>query len=187
MDLPDLPDLSDERLAAVLARHGLSGAAVAKLPDIGIFNAIFTIGDSVVLRVPRVHPVFVASAHKEAVAVPAARQVGVHTPALLAFDDTLEVLPVPYSLYARVAGENLERLNLDATDSPAVYRELGRDLGRLHDGIDPVGPIADLALEELSGQPRDMRVMRHPIQGSTEWARSSMLEGHSHRTRDLLR
>ena len=149
MDLPELPDLSAERLAAVLARHGLSGESVARLPDVGIFNAILTIGDSVVLRVPRVHPVFVESAHKEAIAVPAARAAGVRTPALLAFDDTLEVLPVPYSLYERVAGETLEHLGLDAADSRAAYRELGRDLGRLHDGIDRVGPIADLELEGL--------------------------------------
>ena len=64
----------------------------------GVFNRIYPLGDDLVLRVPRDHPAFVAAARKESVAVPAAREAGVRTPRMVSFDDTGELLPVPYAL-----------------------------------------------------------------------------------------
>jgi hypothetical protein len=65
-----------------------------------------------VLRVPRGAPPFVAAIRKESVAVPAARAAGVRTPALVAFDDSLDLLPVPYAIYEQVHGEALGLLDL---------------------------------------------------------------------------
>lgn len=149
MKLPDFPLLTQAQLEAVLTRHHLQGQPLARLPEVGIFNAIFAVGDEVILRVPRHHPVFTAAARKEAHAVPAARLAGVHTPALLAFDDSLELLPVPYSLYERVHGENLERLALEPEATKAAYLALGRDLARLHEGVPKQGTVASLEPETL--------------------------------------
>jgi len=149
VDLPDFPDLSPERLAAVLTALGLTGAPVVRLAEVGIFNAIFAVRDDLVLRVPRQHPAFVEASRKEALAVPAARSAGVRTPRLVAFDDTLEVLPVPYSLDERVPGGVLEAAEAEPTAAAEVYRELGRDLGRLHGGVERSGALAEFELEGL--------------------------------------
>jgi len=149
VELPEFPDLSLERLAAVLAAHNLAGSPVTRLAEVGIFNAIFAVGNRLVLRVPRLHPAFVDATRKEALAVPAARRAGVRTPRLVAFDDTLDVLPVPYSLYERVTGTALELTPMDPSAASEVYRELGRDLARLHLGVKPSEAIAGLDIEEL--------------------------------------
>lgn len=149
MDLPSFPELTDETLAALAARHGFAGMRIAPLPAIGICNALFLLGDDLILRVPRAHPTFAALARKEAVAVPAARAAGVRTPELIAFDDSLALLPVPYTIYVRVPGETLELLRLEPDTTPAAWRDVGRDLALLHAGVRAEGPVAALASETL--------------------------------------
>lgn len=154
VNLPPFPDLPPERLAAVLAANHLSGLPVVRLADVGIFNAIFAVGDDLVLRVPRLHPAFVDAARKEAVAVPAARSAGVRTPQLVAYDDSMDVLPVPYSLYERVPGVVLEAVHVEPAATGQVYRELGRDLARLHGGVDRSAATQHLLPEGLP-EPED--------------------------------
>lgn len=151
--LPGFPEVDDGVLRAIADRHGLGGRSVVRLPEVGVFNAIWCIGDGVVLRVPRDHPAFVAAARKESVAVPAARGAGVRTPRMISFDDSLDLLPVPYSLYERVRGETLGLLEGDPAGDPAgasgVWEELGRDLALLHAGVAGDGPAAGLDLEGM--------------------------------------
>ncbi|WP_019587188.1 phosphotransferase family protein [Deinococcus apachensis] len=149
LNLPEFPAFTPERLEALLARHGLAGYALVRLSNVGIFNAIFAVGDSLILRVPRQHPAFVEAALKEARAVNIVRALGVRTPALVAFDDALDVLPVPYGLYERVPGQPLEQLRLSPLETPEAYREVGRDLARLHSVVGRTGPLAQLTPEEL--------------------------------------
>jgi Ser/Thr protein kinase RdoA (MazF antagonist) len=153
--LPNLPPVSERILRAIVDRHGLDARGFSRLPEAGIFNAIYLLGDDYVLRIPREHPNFVAAARKEAVAVPLARQAGVRTPPILAFDESLELLLVPYSIYERVHGETLGLLDLEPTDTPDVWRELGRDLARLHWGVSEDGPASGLEPEPLP-DPRPM-------------------------------
>lgn len=98
---------------------------------------------------PRDHPISAADARKEAVAVPAAREAGVRTPRMLAFDESLDLLPVPYSIYERVRGETLGLLDRDPATSPDVWRELGHDLALLHSGVSGDGPAAGLRMDEM--------------------------------------
>jgi aminoglycoside phosphotransferase (APT) family kinase protein len=125
------------------------------LPETGIFNAIYLLGDDLILRVPRDHPAHVAAVRKEAVAVPAARQAGVRTPRLVVFDDSLELLPVPFTVYERVHGETLGLLGLEPEDTPAVWRELGRDLARLHAGVGESSPAGGLGAAVGLPDPRE--------------------------------
>jgi aminoglycoside phosphotransferase (APT) family kinase protein len=149
MELPPFPDISDDLLHAIAERHGVAGAVIARLPEIGIFNAIYALGSDLILRIPRDHPAFTNAAHKEALAVPAARAAGVRTPALVAFDASLDLLPVPYTLYERVHGETLGLLDREPGDNPAAWRELGRDLALLHTHVAAQGPIAEVETEDL--------------------------------------
>jgi hypothetical protein len=144
-----------ETLEAICERHDLSAAEISRLKAAGIFNAIYLVGSEHVLRVPRDAPPFIAAIRKESVAVPAARAAGVRTPALVAFDDSLELLPVPYAIYERVHGEALGALDRDPEATPGVWHDVGCDLAMLHEGVDAYGPVADLECEPLP-DPRPM-------------------------------
>ena len=132
LGLPDHTPVSAEALRALAERHHVSVQQVERLPDTGIFNAVYRLGDGLILRIPRNHPAFTDAIHTEAVAVPAARAAGVRTPRLLLVDDTRDVLPVPFAVYERVHGEALESLHLPPAATPDVWRELGRDLAVTH-------------------------------------------------------
>ena len=119
------PVVSDAIARQIAARHGLGARPCVRLPSIGVFNAVYGLGDDLILRVPRAQPQAAAMAAKEAVAVPAARAAGVRTPRLVAFDDSLALLPVPYAVYERIRGEPLELLGLDPAATPSAYRALG--------------------------------------------------------------
>ena len=68
--LPDHVTVDPDTLQAIAKQHGLDGTSVERLPDTGIFNAIYRLGQDAILRVPRNHPDFVAHGYREAGAVP---------------------------------------------------------------------------------------------------------------------
>jgi aminoglycoside phosphotransferase (APT) family kinase protein len=150
--LPDFPPIPPEALAAIARQQRVSVSQITPLPDVGITNKIYGFGDHLILRVPRNHPHIISLAYKEAKVVPATRTAGVHTPAILLFDDSCTLLPVPYTLYERVSGETLGLLDLEPEATPDVWRALGQDLARLHAAITP----ALLPPEEV-GQCEDLR------------------------------
>ncbi|HEY7122329.1 MAG TPA: aminoglycoside phosphotransferase family protein [Ktedonobacterales bacterium] len=152
MRLPDFAPIPPEAFAALASEHHVSVSQITPLPDIGITNKIYRFGDALILRIPRHHPHIINLARKEARVVPIARAAGVHTPAILLFDDTCDLLPVPYTLYERAPGETLGLLDLEPEATPNVWRALGRDLARLHTSITP----ALLPPEEV-GQCDDLR------------------------------
>ena len=149
MQLPEFPQVSTEVLRAIAMRHGLEAKDFSRLRNVGIFNAIYLLGSEHVLRIPRDAPPFVEAIRKESIAVPAARAVGVRTPALVAFDDSLDLLPVSYAIYERVHGETLGLLDLEPTYTPGAWQDVGRDLARLHEGVSEDEPTAGLELEPL--------------------------------------
>ena len=155
MQLPNFPPVSAETLKAIGERHGLEAGDITPWKDTGIFNAIYLFGGEHVLRIPRDAPPFVAAIRKESAAVPAALAAGVRTPRLTAFDDSLELLPVPYAIYERVPGEALGELDLGPADTPGVWREVGRDLARLHEGVGEDEAVAGFECESLP-DPRSM-------------------------------
>ena len=164
MRLPDPVPISAETLATIRARHGLPDAPARQLPSLGITNTIYLLGEEVILRVPRHHPRFIQTAYHEAIAAPIAHAAGLRTPRMLAFDEKRDLLPVPYTLYARAPGVALGV----ACDDPALaveaWRELGRELARLHMTVERRGRAAELELDD----PPDPR----------EWAERLAGEGY---------
>ena len=140
MRLPDHVPVSADAARAIAARHGLGDRALVRLADTGIINAVYLLGDDLVLRVPRDHPGHVAQARAESVAIPAARAAGVRTPALIAYDDACDLLPVPYLIVERA----LSHLDLEPGQTPDVWREVGRDLALLHTSADRAGPVGEV-------------------------------------------
>lgn len=142
--LPDQVPVSVEAAAAIAARQGLGDRPLTRLTDAGIINSVYLLGEDLVLRVPRDHPAHVAQARVEVVAIPAARGAGVRTPGLVAYDDACDLLPVPYLIVERVHGHPLSELEVDPEQTAEVWREVGRDLGRLHQSARPLGPVGEL-------------------------------------------
>lgn len=130
--LPDPVPIDDDVLAAIADRHGLRWDRVEPVLSAGIINSIYALGDSYVLRVPRNHRAHIAQAEREASVIPAATAAGVRTAALVAFDDSCELLPVPYLVVQRVSGANAESLPRGALDTAGTWHQVGSDLARLH-------------------------------------------------------
>lgn len=123
------PDLID----AMLTMHGVSGPWVP-LCATGIANHIYATPD-VVLRVATDQPDSVADARTESVAAPVAHAVGILTPGLIAFDDSRTLVDRPFSLWERVHGETLGLARLDRHQIAEAWREVGRELSRLHNRV----------------------------------------------------
>lgn len=167
--LPDFTTVPTEVLHEVASRHGLdANAPCVQLPETGIFNAVYLLGEHHVLRIPRNHPQHIEALYREAIAVPAARQVGVRTPALVVFDDTCDLVSVPYVVYERVRGETLASLELDPLAAADVWRELGRGLARVH-AITAAELAAPLSLQKPLPDPRELVELR----SSDGWFTSS--------------
>ena len=114
----------------ILERHGIPGPW-STLQSTGVANRIYATRD-VVLRVATDHPEAVSDARTESVAAPVVSAAGVPAPRLLAFDDSRTLIDRPYSLWERVHGETLGVFAPDPQSAAPVWREVGRQLARLH-------------------------------------------------------
>lgn len=101
---------------------------------------MYRLGQELVLRVPRDHEGHIAQAHREARAIPAAVASGVRTPRLVAFDDSREILPVPFLIVERVEGHNAESLGVERPPAPGTWPSVGADMARLHRFAPPALP-----------------------------------------------
>jgi len=126
------PELTPAQLATIAHRHGLGDVSCTRLPQIGVINAIYALGDDHILRVPRDHPGTLAQFRNEIVAAPHAYAVGVRTPRLVAHGEPDELLPLRYTLYERVHGRTLGLLDWEPEALAPIWHELGYDLARLH-------------------------------------------------------
>lgn len=94
--LPPAVPVTRSHVGAIASRHGVEADRLEPLASPGIINTVYRLGQELVLRVPRDHEGHIAQAHREACAIPAAVAGGVRTPRLVAFDDSREILPVPF-------------------------------------------------------------------------------------------
>lgn len=108
-----------EQVAAVARRHGVDRGQVQEVAG-GVANRGFVFGEELFLRVSR--PGYEDDLLKETQVVPAARQVGVLTPAIIEYDDTRRLIDAPYAVMERVHG----------TEPTELPTGLAEQLARLH-------------------------------------------------------
>jgi macrolide phosphotransferase len=124
--------LPHETLNAIVRQHGLKVHSIREIQSTGVVNAVFSLDDVFVLRVPvRNNPDAIRDTLTESVAAPAAFRTGVRTPRLVVFDDSRGIIDFPYTIYERVNGTTLGLLDEPATIHHA-WIALGRDLAKLH-------------------------------------------------------
>ncbi|NIK54532.1 phosphotransferase family protein [Kribbella shirazensis] len=90
-----------DQVTEIARRHGVDPAEVKEVAG-GVANRGFVLGEKLFLRVCR--PGFEADLLKETHVVPAARSVGVLTPAIIQYDDTRRLADSPYVVTERVHG-----------------------------------------------------------------------------------
>lgn len=93
---------------------------------------MYPLSEDFVLKVPHDDPGPISSMHIEVIAVGAAYAADVRTPRLVAFDDSLDLLPVPYLVLERIHGEPLAAFGSSADSVRHVWQEVGRDLALTH-------------------------------------------------------
>ena len=134
-------ELTREQLQVIIDRHaiGVGLDEVHRIESMGIVHTIYAVGPSFVLRVPKVHPDAVADSYTGMIATPAAVGAGVSTPRLVAFDESSDVVPVPFSIFERAHAEPLStHLGAHPQTHSSVWHALGRDLAKLHANVSAV-------------------------------------------------
>ncbi|WP_165956895.1 phosphotransferase family protein [Kribbella antibiotica] len=114
---------NDDDLPAAVIRlagcYNLPAEEVHEVPG-GVANRAFALGPQLFARVARNG--YEADLDKETMIIPAARSVGVRTPAILEYDNTCTIVPAPYVVMERVHG----------VEPAAAPVEIATDLARLH-------------------------------------------------------
>jgi aminoglycoside phosphotransferase (APT) family kinase protein len=145
--------IDDDPVSAILMAYRVPGPW-QRLEATGIANRIYATHD-VVLRIATDHPDAILDALTESIAAPVARQAGILTPRLIAFDNSRKLVDRPYSLWERVHGETLGLLNLPANTRGRIWRQVGQQIFRLHDRVtscpDPSGYLDKPAREMRLG------------------------------------
>ncbi|MER5182255.1 aminoglycoside phosphotransferase family protein [Streptomyces sp. NPDC002896] len=151
----------DNAASAVARRHQVPSREVRALPSGGA-NHVYRLGDSLVLRIPRSSS-FVADLRKEVKVIPVARAAGVRTPAVVEFDDSGSLADVPYVVLEHVPGVDLAELRLSPSERESVYRQVGRELARLHrvaladqDQEQEPGNVGVVPVEDDGEDPREL-------------------------------
>ncbi|MFI7416567.1 phosphotransferase family protein [Nonomuraea sp. NPDC049684] len=145
-------ETSDQTLAALAGRYGTTAEQVRPLPT-GVANRVYLLGADLVLRIPRAEQ-FLPDLVKEAAVIPVARDAGVRAPEVVAFDDTCSVVDVPYMVLTRTQGVDLARLDPPAAGTEHLFRQVGRELGKLHRLTpDTVPALAGVPVDDGAADP----------------------------------
>lgn len=118
-------------IRAIADRHGLSGG-VALLPNGGMVNEAWAIGDHCVLRIVKEGQDAECDqeAERETAVFPHLAKAGLTTPRLIATD--LGFAPRPYTIYEKVSGELIGFSKHQYEHYEPAWCQLGRDLFNLH-------------------------------------------------------
>jgi aminoglycoside phosphotransferase (APT) family kinase protein len=130
------PDIDPAALARIAARWDLPAPAHRTVPWAGAASQVFPVHD-VVVKIPFDRPDAIQSLQIDATMIEFARELGVRAPRLVALDESLEILPVPYAVYRRV--RHAVHIAGDVQDDAIrrAWREAGRDLALVHEVRDP--------------------------------------------------
>jgi aminoglycoside phosphotransferase (APT) family kinase protein len=103
-----------------------------RLNSSGNVHSVYRLGDEYILKVPRDHPRAIAETLTASVATPVAAAAGIRTGSLVAFDDSLEILSVPFSVFEYVRGDCAVSSARGRPSDGVVWHAVGRELATLH-------------------------------------------------------
>jgi len=133
----------------VARRHGVDTGEVKEVAG-GVANRGFTLGEELFLRVCR--PGFEADLLKETHVVPAARSVGVLTPAIVEYDGSGRLIAAPYAVMERVHGTEPTDLPTGLADQLAHLHQLERGPGSAPSRAQSANAEGELLAPDLAEQ-----------------------------------
>jgi aminoglycoside phosphotransferase (APT) family kinase protein len=119
-------------------------------------NSIYEIGDEHLLRIPLDIPEATRCIVEEAHVLPLLEHHGIDAPRLVAFDDSRELVDVPYTIYRRVHGESMDWWEVRNERSPGLYRAIGAELATLHVNVTEVHCGPDLLATPTRTDPAEL-------------------------------
>jgi len=124
-------------LTAIARKHGFAPPSVMPVPWTGASGQVYPCGD-VVVKVPFNRPDTIQAVSIDADMGPIARSLGVMTPVLIAFDSSLDMLPVPFAVFERARNSStLDARHGASRSNRQAWKEVGRQLARVHAVRDP--------------------------------------------------
>lgn len=133
-----LPTTDLAGLQRIARRYGLAIPDRLPTPWVGATSQVFPLHDCVV-KIPFANSDAVQCLMTDARMVQVVRELGVQTPELLALDETLEIVPVPFALYRRVLDAEPLFNGGNASTSQKAWWETGHQLARVHQVLDQNG------------------------------------------------
>lgn len=130
-----LPVVHPDVLAAIGSRHGLASLAVRRQRWSGAMNSVYELGNDHILRIPLDIPQATRCIVEEAQVLPVLERHDIAAPRLVAFDDSHELVDVPYTIYRRVHGQSMDWWEVGNAGSPDLYRAIGAELARVHSRV----------------------------------------------------
>lgn len=139
------------QLSAIGAQYGFPVPDTVPEPWHGATSRVYPVGE-IVIKVAMDAPDAARSVVIDAAMNPVARELGVRTLEIVAFDETLDILPVPYVVVRRVMhGLPLAQLPASHPGLATAWEEAGRDLALLH--RTPYGTPMPIPLREFRQTP----------------------------------
>jgi aminoglycoside phosphotransferase (APT) family kinase protein len=134
------PTVTPLQAAAIVDRFHLpvGSRSIRRLESSGNVHAVFQLGNRYLLKVPRDHFRAIAETCTASVAVPAATKAGIRTGALVGFDDSLEIISVPYTVLEYVEGRAVVASSTVAPSDEVIWTGVGRELATLHTSVGEV-------------------------------------------------
>lgn len=120
------------QLSAITGKHGLTPPHQLPMPWTGAASHVYPVGD-MVIKVPFDRPDTIKALTTEAVVAPIMRMLGVQTPEMIAFDDTRDILPVPFLVFRRVIdASSLQQLAHNPDSVRDAWVEAGKQIACVH-------------------------------------------------------
>lgn len=113
----------------------------------GAASHVYPLGD-VVIKIPFDRPDAIEAVTVDAAVTPYVRALDVHASELIAFDDALDIVPVPFAIFRKVEGAVALDSSARSGDARATWHEVGRQLARVH------------AVTDTSAVPVELRSLR---------------------------
>ncbi|MBM7789243.1 phosphotransferase family protein [Tenggerimyces flavus] len=127
---------------SIAARHGVPAKDVRVFPQQGEVNLTISLGENLILRIPR-DDVAEQRLAKESAVIPVVQAAGVPTARLVAYDASRDLVDRPYVVLERLHGTTLGEAGHEPETNAEAYTSLGMVLANLHRlRLDELGPIA---------------------------------------------
>jgi hypothetical protein len=118
-------------LFAIATRHGLAIPSALPQPWVGAMSRVYPCGD-MVIKIPFDEPAAIHALVIDERTGHVARAMGVETPETVAFDDSLDILPVPFAVKCRIGRSQPLRGDVREAPVQAAWRDVGRQLALVH-------------------------------------------------------